>query len=142
MGKAGYQSVTNRMLPLRGLSRDFDSWKSRLALQAVELLQPRLRAWARNRTLCLRSKRPAKAFDPGEFQEITIDSASGQDRDDIIKLLLLQRWKPAGDTDAWDLKKYDNRLLIATERGDNIAKRTLIRLWGQRSSIILPDDIA
>ena len=141
MGKAGYQSITNRMLPLRGLSRDFDSWKSRFALQAVEFLQPRVRAWARNRTLRLHFKPPAKAFDPGEFQEITIHSPSGQDRDDIIKLLLLQRWKPAGDTDAWDLKKYDNRLLIATERGDNIAKRTLIRLWGKRSSIILPSDL-
>ena len=142
MGRAGYQSITNRMLPLRGLGQDFDSWKSRLALRAVEFVQPRLRAWERNRTLCLHSKRAPKVFNPGEFQEFVIDSARGEDRDDIIRLLLLQRWKPAGDTDAWDMKKFDNLLLIATERGDGIAKRTLIRLWGKRSSLILPDDIA
>jgi GT2 family glycosyltransferase len=142
MGRAGYQSITNRMLPLRGLRQDFDSWKSRLALRAVQFIQPKLRAWARNRTLCLRSKRMPKVFDPGEFQEFVIDSAAGKDRDEIIRLLLLQRWRPAGDTDAWDMKKFDNLLLIATERGDGIAKRILIRLWGKRSSLILPDDIA
>ena len=53
MGNAGYQAITNRMLPLRGLDARFDTWRSRLALAGIEFLAPRLRAWRRSRTLFL-----------------------------------------------------------------------------------------
>ena len=140
MGAAGYQAIINRMLPLRGLEEDFDSWKSRLALRAVKFLQPRLRAWARNRTLGFTWKWPAKTTDMGPFEEYTVDSPEGYDREHLIKTLLRHQWKPAGDTDAWDLEKYGTRLLLATERGDGIAKRTLVRFWGNRKSVTLPSD--
>jgi GT2 family glycosyltransferase len=140
MGAAGYQSITNRMLPLRGLDRKSDSLKSRLALRAVKFLQPRLRAWARNRRLLLGSERPALTREPGDFEEFTIDSPAGHDRDYFIKIMLRHHWKPAGETDSWDLEKYGNRLLFTTERGQGTFKRTLIRFWGNRNSVTLPSD--
>jgi GT2 family glycosyltransferase len=138
MGLAGYQSITNRMLPLRGLDRAFDFLKSRLALRVVKFIQPRLRAWARNRRLWHSAGWRVVVESPGEFEEFTIDSPAGYDRDHFIKLMLTRHWKPAGATAAWDLEKYGNRLLFATERGDGPYKRTLVRFWGNRKSVTLP----
>lgn len=140
MGEAGYQSITNRMLPLRGLEKNFDTWKSRLALRAVEFLQPRIRAWARNHTLCLRSKWHPKTADPGPYEEYSVVSPEGYDREHYIQIMLRKNWKPAGETDPWDLEKYGTRILLATERGDGIAKRTLLRFWGNRGAVTLPSD--
>ena len=53
-GDAPYQAVINRTLPLRELGSRFDCWRARFALAVVEWLVPRLRAWARNRTLFFR----------------------------------------------------------------------------------------
>ena len=131
MGDADYQAITNRMLPLRGLAKDFNTLKSRIALRAVEFLQPRLRAWARNRTLCFRSKGTRRAIDLGPAEEFTIDSAEGRDHGYFIGILLAQGWLPAGETDPWDLEKADSRILLATERGEGIAKRILVRVWGE-----------
>lgn len=129
-GDAGYQAITNRMLPLRGLEPSFDSMKSRLALRAIEFLQPRLRAWARNRSLRFRSKWKHLAREPIQGEEFYISSAEGKDRDHFIQLLLKRGWGPAGSTSTWDLEKPGQRMLIATERGEGIAKRTLFRVWG------------
>ncbi len=134
MGDAGYQAITNRMLPLRGLEKSFDSLKSRLALKAVEFFQPRLRAWARNRTIFFGSKSTAKSGDPGPGEEFTIDSPDAKERDHFLNLLIQQGWKPAGETDLWDLEKGPARILMATERGDGPAKRILVRVWGPLSA--------
>jgi glycosyltransferase involved in cell wall biosynthesis len=138
MGSAGYQAITNRMLPLRGLDRDFDFPKSRLALGVVMFIQPRLRAWARNRRLWHRTGRPAAVDTPGDWEEFAIDSPDGYDRDHFIRLMLTRHWKPAGETASWDLEKYGNRLLFATERGEGPGKRTLVRFQGNRKSVTLP----
>jgi hypothetical protein len=137
-GSAGYQSVTNRMQPLRGLDGGFDFLKSRLALRIVEFIQPRLRAWARNRRLWHGTGRRAAADAPGDFEEFAVDSPAGHDRDHFIKLMLARQWKPAGETGSWDLEKYGNRLLFATERGDGPGRRTLVRFQGNRKSVTLP----
>jgi GT2 family glycosyltransferase len=138
MGLAGYQAVTNRMLPLRGLDGDFNLLKARLALGLVKFIQPRLRAWARNRRLWHCSGWPAQVGEIGDCEEFTVDSPEGYDRDHFIKLMRTRHWKPAGETAAWDLEKYGNRLLFATERGDGPHKRTLVRFWGNRKSVSLP----
>jgi GT2 family glycosyltransferase len=130
MGDAGYQAITNRMLPLRGLGKNFDTWKSRLALRAVKFLQPRIRAWARNRTIFLRPESPRKPGIPSPSDEFAIDSAEGKERDYFLGILLHQGWRAAGETDAWDVEKPGTRVLMATERGRGIAKRTLVRVWG------------
>ena len=80
MGAAGYQAITNRMLPLRELDGKFDSWKSRLALRAVKFIQPRLRGWARNRTLGFSWKWPAKTATSEPFEEYSVFSPEGYDR--------------------------------------------------------------
>ena len=134
MGDAGYQAITNRMLPLRGLDKHFDSLKSRLALKVVEFLQPRLRAWARNRRIFFKSKWHLKTRDPGQGDEFTIDSPDGKERDHFLKLLLDRGWQPAGETEPWDLEKANSRILMATERGDGPAKRILVRVWGPLSA--------
>ena len=130
MGTAGYQAITNRMLPLRGLDLRFNTWHTRLALKAVEFLQPRLRAWARNRTLCFKSKWTPKSNDPGLAEEFAIHSAAGQERDHFLNFLIQQGWKPAGETDAWDVEKANARVLMATEHGEGSANRILVRVRG------------
>jgi GT2 family glycosyltransferase len=128
MGDAGYQAITNRMLPLRGLAGDFDLLRSRLALKAVEFLQPRLRAWARNRRILFSSRQP-ELHDPGQGEEFSIQDPAGVGRDHFLGLLIGQGWEPAGETAGWDLEKAGVRVLMAAERGEGIGKRILVRVW-------------
>jgi GT2 family glycosyltransferase len=135
MGAAGYQSVTNRMLPLRGLDPRFNHGLVRLALLAVSWLAPRLRAWARNRSprITVESRsaenpRPAHGDPPvHEF------SVGGIAREDLLQRFLATRWKPAGPTAAWDLERLGTRVLLATERCADGSPRTLVRVWGNPS---------
>jgi len=136
MGEAGYQAITNRMLPLRGLDARFDVWQTRLALKLVEFLQPRIRAWARNRVIRFTSRLTKKTKGCGRAEEFAIDSPDGRDRDHFLDLLIRQGWKPGGDTDDWDVEKAGIRVLMATERGPGIAKRTLVRVWGCEPAVI------
>ncbi len=136
MGDAGYQSITNRMLPLRGIEKKFDTWQSRLALRAVKFLQPRIRAWARSPTIFLRSESDRKPRTSGQADEFSINSAEGKDRHHFLGILLRQGWKTAGETDAWDLEKAGTRVLMATERGGGTARRTLVRVWGSEPARI------
>ena len=130
MGVAGYQSIINRMLPLRGLDERFDSARTRLVLHAVEFLQPRLRAWARNRTLWLRAPRPGAPASPKPNAELEISSAAGRARVDFLNILIDNGWTPGGALDDWDVEKQGTRVLMATECGAGVARRTLVRVWG------------
>ncbi|MES2438594.1 MAG: glycosyltransferase [Verrucomicrobiota bacterium] len=136
MGDAGYQAITNRMLPLRGLAKPFDSWKSRLALLAIGFLQPRLRAWARNRRLLFKAKWPSGPSDHAPCEELSIDSPKGRERDHFLDLLMRNGWRPAGPTAPWDLERSGARILMATERGEGIAKRILVRIWDADQPLI------
>ena len=136
MGEAGYQAIVNRMLPLRGLEKNFNTLKSRLALAAIRFLQPRIRAWARNHVLCVRAgwPRPTTPFSLSE--EFFIDSPDGSDREYFLGLLLAKRWHPCGGTELWDLQFHGTRVLMATERGGGTARRTLVRVWGSEPARI------
>ncbi len=136
MGEAGYQAITNRMLPLRGLEKSYDTLTSHLILKAVEFLQPRLRAWARNRTICFRTTKIPKAQAPERGEEFAIDSAHGHGREHFLNLLIRKGWKKASDTAPWDLEMGAHRVLMATEHGDGKHTRTLVRVWGAPTILI------
>jgi len=130
LGQAGYQAITNRLLPLRGLGTSFNTFKARLGLKGVEFLQPRLRAWERNGVICLNmglSTRPGKWVNVEEF---TLDSQEGQEREYYLGILLRNGWKPCGETSVWDVRLGATRVMMATERGEGIGKRTLVRVAG------------
>ncbi len=129
MGAAGYQSIVNRMLPLRGLPARFDSWKSRLALAAVRHLQPRLRAWTRARKILISPPRPTPA-NPSPPPDETAFQAPHIERQEILAILLARGWHPAGPTAGWDLEKSGERILLAVERGSSGFRRVLLRTWG------------
>ena len=134
MGKAGYQAITNRMLPLRGLDERFNSPKARLALSLVNFLQPRLRAWARNRRWFFGSgNRNTPA--PELANEFQIHCTEGGGRDHFLSRLLAEGWKPGGATDAWDAEKAGTRILLATEPGEHGANTLLVRIWGDDPKI-------
>jgi len=140
MGVAGYQFILNRMLPLRGLDERFDSARARLALRAVAFLQPRLRAWARNRTLWLDTSRSSRHATPKPDAELEIACAEGRERTEFLQILLESGWTPGGASDGWDVEKHGTRVLLATERGEGLGKRTLVRVWGDHG--LLRDWIA
>lgn len=126
-GTAGYQSVQNRMLPLRGIDPGFNSWKSKFALHIVGFLVPRLRAWERNRTLLLpREKSPSTTFAAPDHESCI----SGATRDDILRRLLADGWKTGGPSDPWDVEKHGTRVLLATGHSENGGKHALVRIWG------------
>lgn len=135
MGSAGYQSVQNRMLPLRGLEARFDSLKARIALRFIEFLQPRLRAMKRTRTLYWVSPATPKPVEApsGEFE---ISSPDGKGREEFLAKLIKLRWTPGGDTAGWDLERNGSRILMATERGEGIGNRTLVRVWNGDAAAI------
>jgi GT2 family glycosyltransferase len=134
MGSAGYQSLVNRMLPLRGLDDRFNGWRARASLWLVGFLAPRLRAWARQRILFPDRQRRA-----GKHESVTQThewELGGVSRDELLKRLLGEGWTPCGPTDHWDVKKGAVRLLLATEHGENSWKNTLVRMAGD--SAVLP----
>lgn len=144
MGQAGYQSVMNRMLPLRPIDSQFANLRSASLLGLVKILQPAARRWSRNRIpfskprmLLNSDKEPAT----GEFR---IPRKDGKTRDHYLQHLLARGWMPAGPTDPWDLSKAGTRLLIATERIDHAHTNNLFRVWGDpttvRSSLPLTGD--
>ncbi len=135
MGQAGYQGVIRRMQPLRPLNPCFDGLFSRWRLGFLSWLQPRLRSWFR----CRRwsgpeaGRRESETHEPdAEFQ---IWSGEGKTRDDFLQQLLAAGWQAGGESDGWDVEKDSTRLLFATERGDGIGKRTLVRVWGDPGDI-------
>jgi len=128
MGTAGYQSLVNRMLPIRGLDDRFNDWRARVALRFVTFLAPRLRAWARNHSL-LTGRRP-RAGGHGMIEHFHEWEIGGVSRGEMLKRLLGEGWAACGATDEWDVGKNDARLLFATEHGDNGTCNTLVRLAG------------
>lgn len=127
MGAAGYQSVTNRMLPLRGLSARFDRPFTRWVLHQVTFLVPALRAWARCRRLPQLPGHRSIHADGPPAAEYTLPGVS---REQLLAHFLTCGWEPGGPSAAWDLQKPGTRVLMATERGDCGTIRTLLRAWG------------
>ncbi|WP_319800595.1 glycosyltransferase [Luteolibacter flavescens] len=138
MGQAGYQGVVDRMQPLRPLDAGFNDFASRERLRLLEWLQPRLRAWFRcGKWLLLSNNGTASQEPPAPTDELALWSAEGKTRDDFLQQLLADGWQAGGDTDAWDVEKNGTRVLLATERGDGIGKRTLVRVWGDPKSLVV-----
>jgi GT2 family glycosyltransferase len=134
MGVAGYQSVTNRMLPLRGLDTRFDSCWTRLALGMVRFLVPRLRAWKRGGMLVLHDKCPRIPTVDEPSREFTI---GGKAREEVLQELLADGWLPGGATDPWDALKDSTKVLLATGHDDHGGKFTMIRVWGDEALVRL-----
>ncbi len=131
MGSAGYQMVENRTLPLRGLTGRFNRWHTRLALRLVGWIAPLLRTLERTRSLFpTRWETWRISSGAQDCREFALPSVS---REEVLRQLLAEGWKPGGPTDGWDAEKGGTRILLATERGDHGSKRTLVRVWGDDS---------
>ena len=142
MGGAPYQTVINRMLPLRDLDPDFSHPLARLALRAITRLAPRLRAWTRNGSLRLAAgsdltdepwfvecrRQASHAAAPSH--EIGIPGATASSREAFLQRLLAHGWHAGGPTDPWDAIKDHTRVLLATEHADDGSKHILVRVWG------------
>ena len=136
MGQAGYQSVVNRMLPLRPIDPPFQNNCSTHLLHFVETLQPAIRRWHRNGTL----KLPLPTFTTTKTEdppsELRIPGTDGKDRSHYLALLQENGWQPAGPTDPWDLSKNNTRILIATERLENGNTTNLFRIRGSAKDLL------
>lgn len=135
MGGAGYQAVVDRMQPQRPVAAQFRGPRARLLLKLAEILQPRLRTCARTRGWRgwrgdVRAPRSAPEMAAGPDAEFAVASAAGLTREDFLADLLTHGWCSGGPTDVWDVQKSGTRLLLATECGEGVAKRTLFRRWG------------
>lgn len=133
MGNAGYQSIMNRMLPLRPIDSEFRTPRAEFLLQLLKILQPAARRWARSRRILL--PLPKHDFtEPDSTHEFGIPGDETKFRDHYLQTLLTKGWKPSGETSAWDLEKDGTRVLIATERcGPNLT-RTLFRVSGEAAT--------
>ena len=147
MGTAAYQTVINRMLPLRELDPRFNRTLARLALRTINFLAPRLRAWTRNRSLRSTAKTDP-AHDPWLVEnrrhlshatdpchEFGIPDATASTRSDLLHRLQTNGWLPGGPTDPWDASKDQIRVLLATEHADNTRKHLLVRVWGDAPGV-------
>lgn len=130
MGQAGYQSVCNRMLPVRSLEVRFQTFSANLLLKVVSFLQPQIRSWYRHRKIRLPRKPIEAPKLAGEFSDFILPAPPNIDRTRALEHLLSHQWQAAGDCDGWDLEKHGIRLLLATEKLDFQHHRLLIRIWG------------
>ncbi|MEP4077775.1 glycosyltransferase [Haloferula sp.] len=137
MGMAGYQGVIARVQPLRDLEGRFDTPLSALLLQGISWLAPRLRSWTRIRRF--RGPLGLELTLP-DVPDSEFSLWTGEDREVILRRLLDEGWQVGGSTDAWDIEKDGTRVLIATEKGEGIDKRTLFRVWGNASSLDMLSD--
>lgn len=135
MGQAGYQSIVNRMLPLRPIDSIFENACSEFLLRLVRFLQPLLRRWARSRRVKLPSF-SLKSSHAQAYEELCFQDTGGISRDEILFFLLGRGWKASGTTDSWDLEKHGTRVLIATEYLDHRYKNHLFRIWGNRALLL------
>jgi len=140
MGGAGYQAVVDRMQPQRPVAAEFDGPQARLLLKLAAMLQPRLRTCARTRGWRgwrgdVRTPRAAPEMAADPDAEFAISSGDGLTREDFLAELLAHGWSSGGPTDVWDLQKSGTRLLLATESGVGVAKRTLFRRWGPQQPL-------
>ena len=56
-------------------------------------------------------------------------------RDELIRHLLDAQWLCCSGFEDWDLEKDGTRIQLATELGEKGAKRTLIRVDGDASTV-------
>lgn len=136
MGQAGYQSIVNRMLPLRPIDAEFRSGWTEWLLKLVSILQPAARRWARNRRVRLPRFRKPTAERPSPALEFGIRGTGATTRSHYLSLLLERGWQPSDDTDGWDLEKGGTRLLIATEHLGQGFTNNLFRVWGSREAAL------
>ena len=136
-GSAGYQSILNRMLPLRALDARFDSVRSRISLIGVNLLQPHLRSWLRTRRFFLRL-RLRRSLGPESYEDFHAYCPGDRGREDFIKLLGERCWKPAAATAAWDFEKAGTKVMLAIEHGENGRKTLLVRVSGNTALLPFP----
>jgi hypothetical protein len=135
MGQAGYQSLVNRMLPLRTIDSAFRTPCPEFLLKTLCLLQPAARRWARNRRVRLLPRmHPTKEPEPATH-EIRLISGEGLSRGHFLHLLLADGWSPCGDTSAWDLEKDGSHILIATEYIGGGVTQNLFRLHGESPTL-------
>ena len=156
MGTGPYQSVINRMLPLRELDPRFNHPLAKLALHTVNSLAPRFRAWARNRSLGSAAKtaltdspwllenRRRLSRANAACHEFGIPGATASTRDDLLQRLLAHGWHPGGPTDPWDAVREHTQVLLATEHSDDSRKHLLVRVWGDATAVerLLTEGIA
>ncbi len=135
MGMAGYQSLVGRILPLRGLAPEYQTWSARVLLALIRLLQPGLRAWRRTRKWIWPERPPVNASTAHQPNaQITLPPHDGQGHEFHLEKLRWNGWAPGGAHDVWDLEKDGVRVLFATERGDGEVKKILVRAWGVHSA--------
>jgi len=129
MGNAGYQAISNRMLPLRALDPRFSNLFSHTALRLIQFLQPRLRAWTRNNRILLwhRESKPQIENSPEDFR---LPSDHALNREEVLTHFIESSWQPASPHAGWDLEKGADKILIAIEKGDLGSATLLLRIWG------------
>ena len=133
MGQAGYQSIVNRMLPLRPIDSAFRDCRTEFLLRILNILQPMTRSWARNRRVKLPLPRTPSS-PPEPTHEFNIPGNDSTHRDHHLRALLAKGWQAAGETDPWDLEKGGTYILIATERTGPNLTNNLFRVWGSTAA--------
>ncbi len=133
MGRAGYQSIVNRMLPLRPIDSAFRECRTEFLLRILNILQPMTRSWARNRRVKLLLPRTPSS-PPAPTHEFNIPGNDSTHRDHHLRALLAKGWQAAGETDPWDLEKGGTYILIATERTGPNLTNNLFRVWGSTAA--------
>ncbi len=139
-GFAPYQSISHHSLPLRPMSRQFNTTKNRFILCLSSYLQRAIRSWTRNRRIpfpCLVSERQDVA---DVFEDFQIYDKPAKDRTDYLEYLEENGWKPElSSISGFDLSKNQTRLLIGTEYFIDGSSNQLIRVWG--SPDLLREDL-
>ncbi len=129
MGNAGYQAITNRMLPLRAIDPEFSTLLARTALRLIQFLQPRLRAWTRNHRGIFQRQETVKRFESSS-EDFRLLANQPLTRENILSHFLESGWQPASPHAAWDLEKGANKILLAIEKGELDSITVLLRVWG------------
>lgn len=133
--KGAYHPVLTCVQPQRDLDDRFDQWKSRIALMLISWLAPALRGWQRTRKLS--SLLPKLPPLPHASLHSNWEQWSMADvhRDEVIGKLLEAGWSSCCSSEEWDLEKDGTHVLMATEKGDKGAMRTLVRVEGDASAL-------
>lgn len=142
MGQAFYQSISDRMQPLRPLPQVFQTIANQFILRLLDKLQPVLRSWARSGKLRFPPLFSAKKHAAPMTEAFSLFTNQSYSRSCLLEFLLKKGWHAASETDEWDLEKDEARLLIATETSSSLSRRHLFRFWGDpREAYLLKQEL-
>lgn len=143
-GLAGYQVFWNPMMPKRQLHREFVYSRSLMKLELTEVLQPRLRRFARwwygrEWSSSIDKRIPSAKENKPRYlpmSEIVLPVQTDEYRARVVEVMLCCGWSLTGDYEQFDLVRGDQSAMLVSELIGNGSWGVRVRVTAERKDFL------